>query len=347
MLQQILQFKTNTNLPISSSMKKLKPVERFLYLIKKAKNVVITTHVHPDADGIGSEIALCMALQEYGLNAVCVNEDTLMERYKYMDPDNVVTDYAKYAENELQVIDLFIVTDTNTLHRIGNNMQSLVARSKDLLFIDHHPCPKELMAIHCIDTKVAATGELVGGLITALGIKFNIKTALPLYTSILIDTSSFRYPTVTASTHALVAKLLETGIDPPHAYNMIYGTKKISYMKMLGRVLASAETTPDEKIAWLKLNEDELVEFDVDSEDTLGFINHLLILDHLEVAVMFREMGAQVKISLRSMGKVDVGIMAQALGGGGHDHSAATIVKGNIEEIIKETIEKIQLMLKN
>jgi len=324
----------------------MKPNDRFLYLIKKAKNVVITTHIHPDADGIGSEIALCMALKEYGLNVICVNEEPLMERYKYMDPHNMVISFAEYTKKEFPSVDLFIVADTNSLNRIGSQTQSIVAKAKNLLFIDHHPCPKELAAIHCIDTKMAATGELVGILIQKMGIKFNKETALPLYTSILIDTSSFRYPTVTAGTHSIVSKLLETGIDPPHAYNKIYGTKKVSYMQLLGIVLASTKTTKDEQVAWLRLNENDLEKFGVDSEDTLGFINHLLILNNLKVAVMFREMETRVKISLRSMGQVDVGVMAQALGGGGHDHSAATIVEGNIDEIIKETIEKIELMLK-
>ena len=169
--------------------------------------------------------------------------------------------------------------------------------------------------------------------------------ALPLYTAVLIDTSSFRYPTVTGNTHRLIGSLMDTGVRPPHAYNMIYGTKKITFMKLLGKVLASVHTTKDEKIAWLTLTEDLLEKFHVDTEDTHAFINHLLVLDNIKVAVMFREIGDTIKVSLRSVGVIDVGIMAKALGGGGHDHSAATLIEGSLESVIKSTVEKLQILL--
>lgn len=328
----------------------MKMINLFKSLTEKAKNIVITTHIQPDADGIGSEIALCIALREVGKNAICVNEEDLLERYKYLDPVDCVISYEDFKKNHLESgefgpIDLFIVTDTNSLSRIGTQVQTLVPNAKNLLFIDHHPAPRELAAIHCIDTKMAATGELVGSLIEALGVAFTKEMALPLYTSILIDTSSFRYPTVTGNTHRIIAKLMDTGIEPPEAYNKIYGTKKISYMQMLGVVLSSASSTKDGRVAWLSLTESSLEKFDVDTEDTHGLVNYLLILDNIKVACMFRQVGSLVKISFRSAGDVDVGVMAQALGGGGHDHSAATMVEGDIDEVIRDTIPKLQIML--
>ena len=194
-----------------------KNIERFKSLIAKANNIAITTHIFPDADGIGSEIALCMALRKLGKNAMCINEEKLFDRYRYLDPDNVITNFND-SKDYFDKIDLFIVTDTNSLPRIGTKVQTLAADSSDLLFIDHHPCPKELAAIHCIDSTKAATGELVGELIQALGIELDKKMALALYTSIIIDTSSFRYPTVTGNTHRIVAKLMDTGISPPEAF---------------------------------------------------------------------------------------------------------------------------------
>jgi len=271
----------------------------------------------------------------------------LLERYNYLDPEKVVTSEKEFNKNPMTDIDLFIVVDTNSLPRIGPTLQGTVQRSKNLLFIDHHPCPKEMLAIHCIDTQMAATGELVGKLIESINVPFDKEIALALYTAILIDTSSFRYPTVTANTHRLIAKLMDTGLNPPQAYNNIYGTKKVSYMKMLGTILSRTQTTGDESVAWITLNEDILAEFKVDTEDTHGFINNLLILDNIKVACMFRQIGETVKISLRSAGDVDVGIMAQALGGGGHNHSAATVIVGNLDEVVSKTISKIRLMLGN
>jgi len=320
--------------------------ERFQFLTKKAENIVISTHIYPDADGIGSEIALCLAMRALGKNAICVNEEALLERYKYLDPQDVVIsldDYKTfYPDAE---VDLFIVMDTNSLERIGEGVKSIAAGVPNLLFIDHHPCSKDVMANHCIDTTKAATGELAGDLIRSLGVEMTREMALPLYTAVLIDTSSFRYPTVTGNTHRLIGSLMDTGVRPPHAYNMIYGTKKISFMKLLGKVLASAHTTKDEKIAWLTLTEDMLEKFQVDTEDTHAFINHLLVLDNIKIAVMFKQMGPQIKVSLRSTGNIDVGHMARALGGGGHDHSAATVIVGSLESVVKTTVEKLQELL--
>lgn len=322
-------------------------IKHFQSLTKEANNILISTHLHPDADGIGSQIALCMALRKMGKNAICVNEELLLERYNYLDPEGCIISSQEYLKKPIDIVDLFIVVDTNSLPRIGSSLQNVVQKSKNLLFIDHHPCPKEMLALHCIDTSMAATGELVGALIESSGIEFDQVIALALYTAILIDTSSFRYPTVTANTHRLIAKLMDTGINPPQAYNNIYGTKKVTYMKMLGTILSKTQTTEDEKIAWISLDEEILKKFNVDTEDTHGFINNLLILDNIKVACMFRQTGDSVKISLRSAGDIDVGIMAQALGGGGHNHSAATIIIGTLDEVVPRTVQKIQLMLDN
>ncbi len=320
--------------------------DKFKKSISNANNIVISTHIIPDADGIGSQIAFCLALRSLGKSAICVNEEPLLERYKYLDPENVVISYDNYisfyAESE---IDLFMVVDTNALERIGDRMKTLAKRAPNLLFVDHHPCTPEVSANNCIDTSKAATGQLAGELIQSLNIKLTREMALPLYTAILIDTSSFRYPTVTGDTHRLIGSLMDTGVRPPHAYNMIYGTKKLTYMKLLGKVLASTHSTKDEKIAWLTLTEDLLEKFHIDSEDTLAFINHLLVLDNIKIAIMFREMGTEVKVSLRSVGVIDVGIMARALGGGGHDHSAAAMISGELNSVIKATVDKLHTML--
>jgi len=325
----------------------MQKTELFKNLTKEVNNIIITTHIHPDADGIGSEIALCLALRKIGKNVVCVNEEPLFERYKYLDPQDVIISFDEYKKNPFESIDLFIVADTNSLPRIGGNVQELVLKSQNLLFIDHHPCAKELAAIHCIDQTKAATGELVGDLILSLGIEIDHDMALALYTAIIIDTSSFRYPTVSGDTHRLISKLMDAGVKPPQAFNLINGTKKIGYMRLLGEVLTSAQTTANESIAWICLTDKIIEQHNCDAEDTHGFINHLLILDNIKVACMFRQMNNHVKVSFRAATEdIDVGIMAQALGGGGHNHSAATVVEGDLASIVEKTIDKIQMMLK-
>lgn len=315
-----------------------------------ADRILITTHEFPDADGIGSEISLCMALRECGKECFCINEEPLMERYKYLDPQSVV-----YGFNDFHKAhpgfkpDLVIVVDTNTKIRSGKKICEYIGDNIPVLYIDHHPCRSGDFSDHCIDISSAATGQIIGELIEGLGVKLTKEIALPIYTSIIIDTSSFRYPTVSASTHRLVAKLMDTGINPPEAYNGIYGTKRVHHMHLLASILNTAATNKDETVAWMLLKKEDIDKFAGDVEDTHAFINNLLILNHIKVACMFRDDGKFIKMSLRSSGEFDVGTIAVALGGGGHSHSAATVIERKdgetTEAVISRTIKKVEEVL--
>jgi phosphoesterase RecJ-like protein len=315
--------------------------------IQVAQRILITTHEFPDADGIGSEISLCLALKELGKVVHCVNEEPLMERYQYLDQEKVVMGFKEFSHKFSDFnADLMIVVDTNTKQRVGHNLSLYINDDMPVLYIDHHPCRGRDFSEHCVDVTAAATGQLVGEIIQSLNIKFTKKMALPIYTAIIIDTSSFRYPTVSADTHRLVAKLMDTGINPPEAYNGIYGTKRVYHMHLLSRILATAATNKSETIAWMLLKKEDIDNFGSDVEDTHAFINHLLILNNIKVACMFRDDGDQVKMSLRSSGDIDVGVIAQALGGGGHSHSAATVFLRQPNEttdaIIHKAIKKVE-----
>ena len=316
-----------------------------------AQRSLITTHEYPDADGIGSEISLCLALRELGKDVYCVNEEPLLDRYTYLDVDKVVFGFKHFLSKMPQFIpDLVIVVDTNTKTRVGPMLGDFITDKMAQLYIDHHPCRGRDLSNHCIDVKAAATGQLVGEMIEYIGVKFTKKIALPIYTAIIIDTSSFRYPTVSAATHRLVSKLMDTGINPPEAYNGIYGTKRVPHMHLLARILNTAATNHDETIAWIILRKEDIDKFASDVEDTHAFINNLLILNNIKVACMFRDDGDFVKMSLRSSGEIDVGLIAQAIGGGGHSHSAATILpKLNgqpVEAVIERAVKHVEKVLK-
>ena len=325
-------------------------LDTFKSRIQVAERILITTHEFPDADGIGSEISLCLALREHGKACYCINEEPLLERYQYLDQDKVVHGFNDFLiKYHSFKPDLIIVVDTNTKQRVGTKLCQFIGDAVPVLYIDHHPCRGRDLSDHCIDVTSAATGQIIGEIIESLGIKFNKKMALPIYTSIIIDTSSFRYPTVSSSTHKLVAKLMDTGINPPEAYNGIYGTKRIHHMHFLASILNTASTNKDETIAWMLLKREDIDRFEGDIEDTHAFINNLLVLNDIKVACMFRDDGDQVKMSLRSSGDYDVGHIALALGGGGHSHSAATVFNRTpdqtIESIIENAIKKVEEVL--
>lgn len=314
-------------------------VKKLNTAINKAQKIVIATHVVPDADGIGSAAALSLALAGMGKEVFCITDQALDPRYHYLDSDDVFVT----PENCPDDCDLAIVLDTNRVERLGKKTRAQIEKAKNLLFIDHHPVKKPADN-QLIDTTAAATGQLIGEYLLESNIKFTPEIALPIYTAIVIDTSSFRYPTVSARTHRLVAALLDTGIKVPKAYNEIYGTNNIRHIHLLGEILSNARISESGQIAWISITQALLDHYEPDIEDTHAFINHLLILEKVNVALMFRDDGDSVKISMRSH-QYDVSAIATMFHGGGHVHSAATIIQKEgktFEEIRKSVIAKTE-----
>lgn len=320
--------------------------ERLNSYIDKYQNIFITTHIVPDADGLGSQVALTHALKQKGKNVICVNEKSLLERYKYLDQSNNIISLDDFLNDHTDFeIDLVIIVDTNKVSRTGMRMSQFLSAIPEIIYIDHHPSDKKNEGEYFINTKAAATGQIVGEYIQSLNIKFNEEMALALYTAILIDTNTFRYPSVSGSTHQLIASLLDTGIKTTRAYNHIYGTKRLKQMHLLGSILSGCKTTENGEVAWIYINQKTFDLYEASIEDTHAYINNLLILENVKVVCMFREEGHRLKLSLRSHGDIDVGEIAQEFGGGGHNHSAATIFEippgYDKEKTIETSIKKI------
>ncbi len=322
----------------------MRDLKKFQNLLRGVKRVCLTTHIRPDADGLGSQIALGLGLKTLGFDVFCINEEPIPKRYSYLDNKKIVKSFNQFIKSKQveTMFDLFIVIDTNSAGQVGDKMQSLLECQKKVLFLDHHPCALQHKKKHIINTSVAATGELVAHLLLSLNIKISKDMALAMYTGILTDTSSFRYPTVSPRTHITIAKLLETGINPSWAYSKLYGTKKTQHLILLGKILSNLKINKSGKLAWLSLTAKEMKQHGVRPDDTHSFINHLLILEKIEVAMMFQESGTNIKLSLRSTGAVDVSKLAKLLGGGGHTHSAAAVLQGKLNDLIPKVIRILE-----
>lgn len=324
----------------------------FHQAIQDARKIVISTHIIPDADGLGSQIALIKCLKLLGKQALGLNQESLPARFHYLDPEKEILSLKQFESQafEYDDIDLFIIVDTNSLDRIGQ-VSEIAQKSKQVLFIDHHPYSSPIEGEHCIDTSKAATGELVADIILKLNLPLTPFMANALYTSILVDTSCFRYPNVTWQTHEVTAKLLKQGIPSHKAYNLAYGSKKIEHLHLLSDILKTAQANATGEISWIVLSEELIKRYNSRVDDTHSFINHLLILDQIKIACMFRFSPRLIKLSLRSKGNWDVGSIAQKLGGGGHGHAAAVrfsreeFKEFSQSEIIQKIISQIEQSL--
>jgi phosphoesterase RecJ-like protein len=325
-------------------------------LILESHLIVITTHLNPDADGLGSQLALALGLKKLGKKVICLNEEKLPQRYQYLNKSRTIKSVSEIGSRWEKLlkekIDLLMVVDSNSELMIGKRITKIFDGAANKIFIDHHPAPLKIFRKHCIDTSSAATGELVAKILNKLKIPITVPMSLSLYTAILIDTSSFRYPSVQGNTHRILGQLLDSGLNPARAYNHIYGEKKIKHLHLLGEVLSGVQIDSTGLIAWISIKKKQILKTKISSEDTHYFINHLLVLKGIKVVCLFRETEGYVKVSFRSTlnplekKPFNVGEMAFQLGGGGHIHAAATQIKGSLPKVIKKTIKDIQQILR-
>ncbi len=330
-------------------------------MIEGKNHILLTTHSFPDADGVGSMIALYYALIKLNKKVYCYIDESLSERFLKIDEEKIIKPLIDLPDNlkpqlgskksKKKKFDLAIILDTHTFLRTGKNMiHHLTSWDVPMLYVDHHPTKLEALGEHCIDTSASATAEIIGHIIEAYKIPFTKRMALALYTAIVIDTSSFRYPSVSSKTHLLVSKLLSSGITAHESYGIIYSGRTINHLQFLGHVLASAQINERNDFAYLIVTGKKLKESNINIEETHSYINNLLIIDGIKVAAMFRVEDEFIKISFRSIGHYDVGELASYLGGGGHSHSAATsisVAKKNINELLEDLIRTIDFFIKN
>ena len=318
----------------------------FLEAARGAERVSVATHDLPDADGVGSQAALCLALRAWGAKARGVSQEALPARYRHLDPEGLVLPLGRHRSwLGGACADLLVVVDAGSLARLSPGVRELARDARRVLFIDHHPGPETGSGGHCVDPSAAATGEIVAGLVESLGVALTKDMALALYTALLIDTNSFRYSTVSPATHATAARLMGAGVRADEAYGRIYGKRPMGHLRLLGRLLGEARTTEDGAVAWMVLTEAMLQEHGSDLEDVHHAVNHLLVLDGVRIACLFKEMEGGTKVSLRSTGDVDAAGVAEALGGGGHRHAAAALLPGPPDQVLEDAVKRIRGLL--
>jgi phosphoesterase RecJ-like protein len=200
-----------------------------------------------------------------------------------------------------------------------------------VLNIDHHADNRRYGDVNWIEPAAAATGEMVFDLLEAAGFPVTAPIAVNLYTAIVTDTGSFRYSNTTPRTFRIAARLLEGGADPAAVAIALYETRHLAGLHLLGRILQQVETNADGTAAWVVIDRSQTQSPDLlEAED---FITYPRSLRTAKVAVLFRELAREVKVSLRAKGEVNVARIAAAFGGGGHANAAGAVVKGDLPAV--------------
>jgi phosphoesterase RecJ-like protein len=329
-------------------------------LLNSASTIAISTHLMPDGDGLGAEIALSHYLENLDKAVIIINPDACPQRYKFLDLKNKMRVWnaaQPSSEQQLpQALDVAVIVDTHEASRIGPVFGYFKQVAKKILVLDHHPVLNwpalDLSQVdYVVDEQSSSIGELLYRLFMSdsnSAAHLTKEVALGLYVSIMTDTNSFRYSRTTALSHRIAADLIEFGIQPEEIYQAIYSTKSIEHLKLIGEVLAGVQevNTDHGSYAWVEITRPLRQKFSATSDDTQTIVNFLLMIKSAAVLGLLREEDdGRIKVSLKSKGVCPVSGIAKEFGGGGHEFASGFTSTLSLEDIRKKLSTRIVLEL--
>jgi bifunctional oligoribonuclease and PAP phosphatase NrnA len=297
--------------------------------IVAAREVLTVCHENPEADALGSALAVALAVEELGGRATPVCADVVPQMYSFMPR----IERFRQDPEEGRAYDLIVVGDCGELERIG----PVLARNAELfgrvpiVNIDHHVSNTGFGAVDWIDPKAAATCEMDTLLMPALGLPIRAADgaiAANLLAGVVIDTANFQHPNTTPRTLRVAAELLATGAPLAETARLLYRSKPNEQLHLFGLVLGRLATSPDGRIVWSTLRDGDLVAAGARPEHSEGLIDLVGQSESADVAVLFKEEGAETRISVRTKeGGVDATVLTGRFGGGGHARAAGATIE--------------------
>ena len=324
-------------------------LEAFKALISLPKRIVITTHVKPDADALGSSLGLAGFLQKSGHQVTVITPTDYPDFLAWMDGNKDVIVFTEDNQEKsaylVENADIIFCLDFSSLDRI-EELGDLVRQSEAVkVLIDHHLEPEDFAEYVLWSTEAAATAELVYDLIEMLNEKEKITIGIAdaLYAGLMTDTGNFRHPNTTPKVHHIVADLIELGADTSKVANLIYDNYSYQRLKLMGFALSERLYVLEEfKTAYFAISQEDLVEFDYQTGDTEGLVNYGLSIKGVNMAAFMRESDGKIKMSFRSIGDFSVKKLAcEHFNGGGHKNAAG----GVSYESLEDTVEKFKKLL--
>ncbi|MGB0789715.1 MAG: DHH family phosphoesterase, partial [Marinirhabdus sp.] len=304
-------------------------VSRVKELLASTKNIVVVGHKNPDGDAVGSCMGLCGFLAGRGHGATVVLPNDFPSFLKWMPGSENITIFEKETEKATALLngaDIIFTLDFNQLSRAGAMELPLKNSNAALVMIDHHQAPAAYATATYSDTAMSSTCEMVYHFINSFdNPRIDQAMATNLYTGIMTDTGSFRYPSTSPTTHRAAAHLMELGANSAQIHENVYDNSSPDRIKLLEVALQNLAILPQYRTAYITLSQSELDENNFKKGDTEGFVNYALSVRGIVFAVIFIENKKEgiVKMSLRSKGGFSVNTFARNhYNGGGHTNAA-------------------------
>lgn len=309
-------------------------------LIGKAKSFLLTTHINPEGDAIGSELALALVLEGMGKDVFVLNQDPVPYFLMFLPGIDRIQHYLPH-----RYFDVGILLDCANPDRTGSVSEQLSLCS-NIISIDHHTTQSGYGDLRYIDSKASSTGELVYRLVQRMGRDIDARIATLLWVAITTDTGSFRYSNTTSASLSVAAKLVELGAMPAAVSERLYESEPHKRILLLSRVLSTLEVLEDGRIASITIFQEDMERLGATADFLEGFINYPRSIDGVQVAVSFREESIDnFKVSLRAKGDADVAKVATFFNGGGHIKAAGFKLQGKMAKVKQDVYTKIYEML--
>jgi phosphoesterase RecJ-like protein len=314
-------------------------------ILRNSKQITITTHVNPDGDAIGSELALYFYAVSLGIKSKIINCSETPYNMLFLKGSNKVElfDESKHIEY-IESSDTIFIVDLNNSRRVESMEKTILNAKGKKVIIDHHIEPDNFGDVYVIDSDSTSTGELIWKILKK-DLKFIItqEMATALYAAIMTDTGSFRFPRTDNETHRIIAELIECGADPVLIYEEIYNNIPFKAARLMGEALSGMELFYGGKLAVMVISHENFTKTGASEDDSEDIVERSVMIKGVKAGIMLIERpdNNEIRISFRSKGDINVRELAVSLGGGGHHHAAgARIANISLDQARKIVIEK-------
>ncbi len=321
---------------------------RFAALVEGNRRFALTSHVRPDCDAVGSELAMAYVLEQSGKEVRIVNPFEVPPNLRFIDPQGKLgTLGADGAQAWLDSIDVLMVLDTTAWAQLGAMGDVIRTTKATKMVVDHHVSGDELGAELFKDPTAEATGRLVFEAAEKMGVALVPDVARCLFAALATDTGWFRFNSTTERTYRLAARLTEAGAKPDRIYKDLYENETLGRLRLVGRAMARTQTELDGRLIHTWLTRDDFEASGAIPQDSEDVINMTLAVGGTEVAVIFVEQSTGgFKISFRSRSDVDCRLVAEQFGGGGHKSASGAFVDEPLAGAQSEVLDAVRAAMR-
>ncbi len=297
--------------------------------LRARRAFVMVSHVKPDGDTLGAGLALGLALRAMGKRVAYFQQDPVPRNLRFLADSELVS---RTVPADLPADTLWVFCDMSDSSRAGEFLPTIEKRNT--LNIDHHLGNSRFAGLNYILEKEASTGTCVLGLLRAMKAPITPQIATALLTTVMTDTGGFVHSNTTAAVLQISAELMDLGADKEQITSEIFANKRLAAIRVLGDALSKAQVSDDGRFCWSVVDDAMLAHNEADGEDTEEIIQHLRSVEGVEVAALFKAFGGELRVSLRSNGKINVQEAAARLGGGGHFRAAGLTFEGSLQDAL-------------